>query len=594
MALTDVIYQNTPGNSEGFPLGVPTSYSWYGGSTGHTGSTPPSNFTSVTGWGQVYPKSGATNDSNPANVQIADFQTWVHLKGGGWVLVQDQATDPIAGAQFLADFSGNTNSAWGVTRQADGSAMGAAPLNGYNDHFWPGSRGSYTAGTVDGVYVQANMRTTDPNEHLVADLGADWWLNPTAPYVDGFSNNPGAGMSDWVELTTSYQTLYFTSMTSAQLQADLPPPLRGTSAPTTPTQPTTPTTPTTPNVAPSVTQASASPGTGTEHVGDVVTLTLTFSEAVTVGGAPTLSLNDGAKATYAGGSGTNTLTFRTTVASTDTSTSALAITGVSLANGATIKDSGGLAANLAGAVKTFSGLQISTAPTAPTMPTQPTTPTTPTTPSTPTVTAPVLSVADNSLWVAGRGGQVDLGTKVWTNDPNDRVSLNIRGLPRYETITTGDGTRFRGDNITLSSAQVESGLTLTSYYRGNAHPVANLTLTASGTDPVTGAVTKAASQTITVTDPRPSSSSPSAQSLASQSFAQLLGSDTSTLASTAPQTTNSAWQDTAKASHASQSFALLNQFMAGSSGRVDSGQIVAALSSGTGWTQNSLLTKPQG
>src|SRR6476661_5854465 len=72
--LSDVIYQNTPGNSEGLPLGVPSSYSWYNGSTGHTGSTPPSNFTAVTGWGQVYPEAGATNDSNPANVQDANFQ----------------------------------------------------------------------------------------------------------------------------------------------------------------------------------------------------------------------------------------------------------------------------------------------------------------------------------------------------------------------------------------------------------------------------------------------------------------------------------------------------------------------------------------
>ena len=59
-----------------------------------------------------------------------------------------------------------------------------------------------------------------------------------------------------------------------------------------------------------------------------------------------------------GGSGTSALTFRTTVASTDTSTSALAITGVNLANGASIHDASGVAANLAGAVKTFTGLQI--------------------------------------------------------------------------------------------------------------------------------------------------------------------------------------------------------------------------------------------
>jgi hypothetical protein len=213
----------------------------------------------------------------------------------------------------------------------------------------------------------------------------------------------------------------------------------------------------------------------------------------------------------------------------------------------------------------------------------------------------VLSVADNSLWVAGRGGHVDLGTTLTTTDPNDQVSLNIRGLPKYETITTGDGATFRGNNITLNSAQVDSGLTLTSYYKGNAHPVADLTLTASAKDPDTGAVMSAAPQTITVTDPRLSdwsrhTTAKSTDSLTNQGFAQLqqgLGSDTSTLATTTPQTT--AWSDhgTAKASQASQTFALLNQCMAGSSGRVDAGQIVAAVSKGATWTNDSFLARPQ-
>ncbi|RVD46434.1 glycoside hydrolase family 16 protein, partial [Mesorhizobium sp. M4B.F.Ca.ET.019.03.1.1] len=125
-------------------------------------------------------------------------------------------------------------------------------------------------------------------------------------------------------------------------------------------------------ILPAVTQATASPGTGTEHVGDTVTLTLGFNEAVAVSGTPTLSLNNGATATYVGGSGTSALNFRITVASTHTSTSALAITGVNLPNGASIKDAGGVAANLAAAVKTFSGLQIATSSAAPTTPTTPT------------------------------------------------------------------------------------------------------------------------------------------------------------------------------------------------------------------------------
>src|ERR1700730_6115564 len=113
-----------------------------------------------------------------------------------------------------------------------------------------------------------------------------------------------------------------------------------------------------PTVQPAVTQATASPGTGTEVAGNTITLTLGFNEAVTVTGTPTLSLNDGGTATYVGGSGTGTLTFKTTVASTDTTTSALAITGVNLPSGTSIKDASGVAANLSGAVKTFTGLQI--------------------------------------------------------------------------------------------------------------------------------------------------------------------------------------------------------------------------------------------
>lgn len=321
-------------------------------------------------------------------------------------------------------------------------------------------------------------------------------------------------------------------------------------------------------VLPAVTQATASPGTGTEHVGDTVTLTLGFNEAVAVSGTPTLSLNNGATATYVGGSGTSALNFRTTVASTDTNTSALGITGVNLTNGASIKDASGVAANLAGAVKTFSGLQVatsSTAPTIPTIPTIPATPTTPTTPTTPSSIAPVLTIADPTLKVNGGGGTVDLGVKVTTTDPNDVVTVNITGLPRYETITDKlDGKTFRGDNITLTAAQVDSGLTLQSNYRGWDHPVATLKLTATAKDPATGAVATASPQTMAITDPRP----------------------TATTADHRHATR------TATASLASHSFALLNQYLAGHSGRADHGQIVASLSNGANWNQDWYLTRP--
>ena len=107
-----------------------------------------------------------------------------------------------------------------------------------------------------------------------------------------------------------------------------------------------------------VTSVSASPSSGTEVVGDTITLTLHMDQAMTVTGTPTLSLNDGGTATYSGGSGTSTLTFTYTVGGGGQSVPALAVTGVNLPSGAGIKDSVGNPANLAGAVTTFSSLAV--------------------------------------------------------------------------------------------------------------------------------------------------------------------------------------------------------------------------------------------
>ena len=82
----------------------------------------------------------------------------------------------------------------------------------------------------------------------------------------------------------------------------------------------------------------------------MVTLTVNFSAAVTVnttGGTPTLTLNDGGTATYAGGSGTTALTFSYTVAAGQ-NTPDLVVSAFNL-NGATVKDGAGNAADLSGA-----------------------------------------------------------------------------------------------------------------------------------------------------------------------------------------------------------------------------------------------------
>ena len=66
---------------------------------------------------------------------------------------------------------------------------------------------------------------------------------------------------------------------------------------------------------PTVTNITSSSSDGAYKAGDVIALTVTFSEAVTVTGTPTLTLETGSTdqiVNYASGSGSDTLTFNYT------------------------------------------------------------------------------------------------------------------------------------------------------------------------------------------------------------------------------------------------------------------------------------------
>jgi hypothetical protein len=167
-------------------------------------------------------------------------------------------------------------------------------------------------------------------------------------------------------------------------------------------------------------------------------------------------------------------------------------------------------------------------------------------------------VDDNSLSV-NRNGTVDLGLNVRTPDPNDAVTVNIQGLSRYTTITNNlDDQVFRGDNVTLSAAQVESGLTLHSAYRGWGQPVTSLSATATATDPLTGASATSATQTLTVAN-------------------------------------SSAGYGRFSSYQADRSFSLLNQYLAGgrNSGQSDNGQITTAVSRASNYLSEAYFTRPQ-
>ncbi len=99
---------------------------------------------------------------------------------------------------------------------------------------------------------------------------------------------------------------------------------------------------------PAVAEVSSSTSDGHYKAGDSINISVVFNKIVSVTGAPQISLNSGATVDYSSGSGSNTLIFTYTVASSENSADLDYISTNSLSlNGGTIKDSYGVDADLA-------------------------------------------------------------------------------------------------------------------------------------------------------------------------------------------------------------------------------------------------------
>ena len=76
--------------------------------------------------------------------------------------------------------------------------------------------------------------------------------------------------------------------------------------------------------------SSVAANDATYKIGDSVSITVTWDEAVTVTGTPALALSNGGSASYTSGSGNAGLVFTYTVAEDDTASSDLSISSLSL------------------------------------------------------------------------------------------------------------------------------------------------------------------------------------------------------------------------------------------------------------------------
>jgi flagellar basal body L-ring protein FlgH len=169
---------------------------------------------------------------------------------------------------------------------------------------------------------------------------------------------------------------------------------------------------------------------------------------------------------------------------------------------------------------------------------------------------PTLTIANHAITVS-KVGSTSLPITVAAVDSDDVVTVTIKGLTRYESITDAlDGKVFKGSSVTLTAAEVASGLTLTSSYKGKGTPTNTLTIFARNT--TVGEAATSASQTLTVT----------------------------------LSATSTAVHSAAAAPSAAHSAALLTQSLAAGFEQNSGAPMMAVLSSWGGQDEGLLLTSP--
>jgi hypothetical protein len=220
-----VAADNPPKDSGVYPFGI-NGFSWELGGDEYLGDptrVPSLAYSAMTGWFIIYQEAtalhGPAKPTVPCTVSMRNAAGYVHFKTGGWALVQDPAQQNMIVSQLDPHQTGNTGTPT-VTHNSDGSWSWASAPAGSINHGWPNDRGSFTAGTVDGVYWSFEMKVDKAGANLIAANGADWW---TA--ASGASTNTGYSQSIWKRLNTSYQLFTGTSLPLATLQQDPPPPL---------------------------------------------------------------------------------------------------------------------------------------------------------------------------------------------------------------------------------------------------------------------------------------------------------------------------------------------------------------------------------
>ncbi|MDX7826108.1 cadherin repeat domain-containing protein [Aeromonas caviae] len=215
--------------------------------------------------------------------------------------------------------------------------------------------------------------------------------------------------------------------------------------------------------APVVSGVSSTTAAGTYGVGSVISIQVSFSEAVTVSGTPQLTLETGATdrtINYVSGSGSNTLTFNYTVQAGDTSADLDYLSAAALGlNGGTIRDAAGNNATLtlptpggAGSLGANEAIVIDT--------------------STPSRTAVIFDMTQaDSTNIDGRVFSASKSYDIYVVVPSDSFSLNWSGAVAW----AGVNNLGSDDKITLvgtgSPVKTPGGSSVTQWGYGTANDI---------------------------------------------------------------------------------------------------------------------------
>lgn len=216
---------SAPGDA--WPHGVPASFGWGGSGRIGWGNQPPSDWTAIIPWGQVY--VSADQPGIPANtrVQLRNLYVWIYSKARNrWE--KRGGSLSVEGAHYVEDFGGDVSQpATSLRQEADGG-ISVTMIPAHNFHFWSTDyRQTMNPVDIGAVIVSCEARLVLHDPRLPDDretafwmlsVGADYWKDKTAAW-DNFKTNGDVAIGRFRKLTPEWQTVYMHTATESQIKA---------------------------------------------------------------------------------------------------------------------------------------------------------------------------------------------------------------------------------------------------------------------------------------------------------------------------------------------------------------------------------------